>query len=288
MTAEPTTGGPTTGSPAPATAGRRAATVRPGARGRRSDRGRSGIAPLRGLLPLAVLLGVWELVEHGKQSAFFPPPSQWYTSVKQLWQGHVVLGAIGATVETFAIALVVATVIGTVIGILIGRSRTLDLLLEPLLEYLRFLPGVVLVPLVVLMAGYTESMKLYVVVFGAVWPILLQVRLSAREMDPLLDDVRRSLRMSRTAAARKIFLPHVVPGVLLGVKIAAPLTLVLVLVVEISTQVSGLGKLLSMAQQNFQSAQVYGIVVIVGVIALLINTLVTALESVLLRYRPSR
>jgi ABC-type nitrate/sulfonate/bicarbonate transport system permease component len=235
-----------------------------------------------------VLLVVWELLEHGKQSVFFPPPSQWYSSVRQLEQGHVLLDAIAGTVETFAISLVVATAIGTVLGILVGRVRAADRLLEPLLEYLRFLPGVVLVPLVVLMAGYTESMKLYVVVFGAVWPVLLQVRMSARDMDPLLDDVRRSLRMSRAAAARKIFLPHVVPGVLLGVKIAAPLTLVLVLVVEISTQVSGLGKLLNTAQQNFQSAQVYGIVVIVGVIALLINTLLSVLEGVLRRYRPTR
>jgi ABC-type nitrate/sulfonate/bicarbonate transport system permease component len=283
MTAEPTT------RPTPAAATRRHAAVRSGGRDqRRRGRRGSGVAPLRGLLPLAVLLAVWELIEHGRQSVFFPPPSQWYTSVKQLWQGHVLLDAIAGTVETFAISLVIATAIGTVIGILIGRVRAADRLLEPLLEYLRFLPGVVLVPLVVLMAGYTESMKLYVVVFGAIWPILLQVRLSARHMDPILVDVRRSLRMSRTAAARKIFVPHVVPGILLGVKIAAPLTLVLVLVVEISTQVSGLGKLLSAAQQNFQSAQVYGIVVIVGVIALVINTLVSVVESFLLRYRPTR
>jgi len=248
---------------------------------------RSGMAPLRGLLPLVLILGIWELVEHGKRSVFFPPPSQWYTATKELWRGDVLSNAILASVGTFALSLIIATAIGTVLGILVGRSRTADVILEPLLEYLRFLPGVVLVPLAVLIVGYTESMKLYVVVFGAVWPVLLQVRLSARRIDPILLDVRRSLRMSRIAAFRKIFLPHVVPGILLGVKIVAPLTLVLVLVVEISTQVGGLGKLLTTAQQNFQSAQVYGVVVIVGVIALVINTFVTALESFLLRYRPT-
>lgn len=279
MTAE-STPGPSGTLPA---ASPRASARSRGRRGRRSE-----VAPLRGLLPLAIVLAVWELLEHGRQSVFFPPPSQWYASVKRLQQAHVLMDAIGGTARTFALSLVVATVIGTILGILVGRIRAADRMLGPLLEYLRFLPGVVLVPLVVLMAGYTESMKLYVVVFGAVWPVLLQVRLAARTMEPLLDDVRRSLRMSRTAATRKIFLPHVVPGILLGVKIAAPLTLVMVLVVEISTQVSGLGKLLTTAQQNFQSAQVYGIVVIVGVIALLINTLVSALEGLLSRYRPTR
>lgn len=54
----------------------------------------------------------------------------------------------------------------------------------------------------------------------------------------------------------------------------------------ISTQVSGLGKLMETAQQNFQSAQVYGLVMVVGLFALVINTIVTAVEKLLLRYRP--
>jgi ABC-type nitrate/sulfonate/bicarbonate transport system permease component len=242
---------------------------------------------LRGLLPLLILLGVWEVVEHGGQSVFFPPPSQWLLQTVELAQGGALTRALLATLETFALSLAIATVIGTLLGILVGRLPALDRLLGPTLEYFRFLPGVALVPLVVLLAGYTESMKIYVVVFGALWPVLLQVRSSARAIDPIVLDVSRALRLGPPATLRKVLLPSVVPGMLLGVKIAAPLTLVLALVVEISTQVSGLGQLLETAQQSFQSAQVYGLVVIVGLLALVINTLVTVAESFLLRYRPT-
>ncbi len=141
-------------------------------------------------------------------------------------------------------------------------------------------------PLAVLFMGYTQSMELYVVVFGAVWPVLLQVRLAAREIDPVLMDVRRALHLSRRAAFFKIVLPAVTPGIMLGVVIAAPLTLVLALVVEISTQVSGIGKLMETSQQNFLSAQVFGLIVIVGVIALVINVALAVLSGWLLRYRP--
>lgn len=244
--------------------------------------------PLRGLLPLGLLLVIWELLQRGKKSPFFPAPSQWYSATDHLWQNHSLLPAVLATLETFALGLAIATAIGTLLGILIGRAPKADALLGPLLEYLRFLPSVVLVPLLVLFAGYTESMKLYVVVFGAVWPVLLQVRLSSRRLDATLVDVGRSLRMSRSAVFRKLVFPHVLPDLLLGVKIAAPLTLVLVLVVEISTQVSGLGQLLSISQQNFQSAQVYGLIVIVGLIALVINTAISILWSRLLHHRPPR
>ncbi len=254
----------------------------------RAPKGRSrlGVAPLRGLIPLGVMLLIWQIVGRDGTSVFFPPPSQWVIQTVQLWPNGQLLGAILATLQTFILGLILATVIGSVLGMLIGRFRLADRIAGPTLEYLRFLPGVALVPLAVLFVGYTESMKLYVVVFGAIWPVLLQVRQSARGIDPVLLDVRRMLRMSRFDAIRKVIVPSVLPDVLLGVKIAAPLTLVLVLVVEISTQVSGLGKALETSQQNFMSAQVYGLIVIVGVIALVINTLLSLLERRLLRYRP--
>jgi ABC-type nitrate/sulfonate/bicarbonate transport system permease component len=254
--------------------------------GMRRRSGRRGVAPLRGLLPLVILLALWELVEYGRDSTFFPPPSQWLVQTWQLVVNHTLVGALLATLQTFALSLIIATVLGAGLGLLVGRIAVMDRLLGPMLEYFRFLPGVALVPLAVLLAGYTESMKLYVVVFGAVWPVLLQVRASARAIDPLLIDVARSLRLGRITSARKILLPSILPGALLGIKVSAPLTLVLVLVVEISTQVSGLGRAMEMAQQNFQSAQTYGLVVVVGVVAMVLNAIVSVVEGFLLRYRP--
>jgi ABC-type nitrate/sulfonate/bicarbonate transport system permease component len=92
--------------------------------------------------------------------------------------------------------------------------------------------------------------------------------------------------MGPVATFVKIILPAVTPGIMLGVVITAPLTLVLALVVEISTQVSGIGKLLEDAQQSFLSAQVFGLIVIVGVLALAVNAVLALVEARLLRYRP--
>ncbi|MGH3277192.1 MAG: ABC transporter permease [Streptosporangiaceae bacterium] len=259
------------------------------ARGRdgRQRSGRAAAAPLRGLLPLVVLLGVWELIGLAHQSVFFPPPSRWVTQTAALASGGGLYAAVRQTLVTFTGSLVIATVIGTALGLLIGRSPLLERLLSPLLEFFRFLPGVTLVPLAVLFMGYTQSMEIYVVVFGALWPVLLQVRLAAREIDPILLDVRRALHLSRLAGFRKTMLPAVAPGIMLGVVITAPLTLVLALVVEISTQVSGIGKLLETAQQSFLAAEVFGLIVIVGVIALVINVLLSLISARLFRYRPS-
>lgn len=232
------------------------------------------------------MLGTWQLIGLAHQSVFFPPPSQWVTQTVSLASGGGLLAAVRQTLVTFTVSLLIATAVGTALGLLIGRSEPLDRLLGPTLDFFRFLPGVALVPLAVLFMGYTQSMELYVVVFGAVWPVVLQVRLAAREIDPVLLDVRRALHLSRLDAFRKVTLPAVAPGIMLGVTLTAPLTLVLALVVEISTQVSGIGKLLETAQQSFLAAQVFGLIVIVGLIALLINVVISLTTGWLFRYRP--
>lgn len=144
------------------------------ARSRRRSR-RLNIPPLRGLLPLVVALGIWQLIQHG-QSAYFPRPSLWWTAIEAQWSNGALGPAIRETMTAFVWSLIIATVLGTALGILIGRSRSADRALGPLLDFCRFMPAAAVVPIVVLFAGYTNTMTIVVVVFAAIWPILLQVR----------------------------------------------------------------------------------------------------------------
>lgn len=248
-------------------------TVAQAPRRRRPDQG--GIPPLRGLLPLLIILVIWELVG-SRKSAYFAPPSQWISGLDVLWGHSVLLQRTWQTFYTWVEAVALATLLGTAIGMLIGRSRFWDRTFGPFLEFCRVLPAAAVVPLAVLIAGYTIRMQLAVVVLGAVWPVLLGVRNSARSIRPQLIDVGRSLGLKRPELIRKVIFPSVVPGILTGVRIAAPSTLVLVLLVEILTQVGGLGALMITAEQNFDSAQLYGLVCVTGVMGLIASWGVSA------------
>jgi ABC-type nitrate/sulfonate/bicarbonate transport system permease component len=257
-------------------------------RAKRFGRRRGGgmdVPPLWGLLPLIVGLVAWQLLQHG-QSAYFPRPSLWWDAVVEQADSGVLWPAIGATLKSFVLALIVATALGTIIGLIVGRSQRLDRLLGPVLDFCRFLPAAAVVPIVVLFAGYTEQMKLVVVVFAAIWPILLQVRASVRSQSPLLEDVARSLQLNRVRTLWHVLLPSLVPAVLLGLRVAAPIVLIVVLLVEIVTQVTGLGSLISTAQRSFDAAAAYGLLAIAGILGVAVNVVVAALESRILRYRP--
>ena len=263
----------------PRTAGART-TRRP-----KRERSNRGAPPLWGLIPLVAALALWQLLGHGSKSFSGPPPSEWWTQLHDQWTTGTLKPAIVASFRTFILALAVATVLGTALGALVGRVRFVDRLLGPLLEFCRVMPAAAVVPLAVLFAGYTQSMKVSVVVFTAIWPILLQVRTGARSLDPQLFDVARAMHLGRFYTIRKIVMPALLPSIMLGIRVAAPTVLIIVLLVEIVTGVTGLGSLIEKAQQDYVAARVYGLVALAGVLALVVNGIVAAVEGYVLRYR---
>lgn len=259
------------------------ATRSPRSRGRRpaDQRGREAArtgTPVRGLLPLVLALGLWQILGD-PESPYYPPPSEWLGALEPLIENGLLLPALGWSTLTFFIGLLLATALGTGLGILVGSNRLADRSLGPGLEFLRALPAASLVPVAALLLGYTMQMKLAIVVLPATWPILLTCRAARRSMSTVLLDVPRTLGLSRRERLTKVVLPAMTRAVLLGVRVAAPLALIITLLVEIVTRVNGLGALLGAAQSNFMSAQVYALLVIAGALGFLVNWVVTRLEA---------
>ena len=255
----------------------------PGAVG--NGRRRSSFPPLRGLLPLALLLGVWQLVG-SESSPYFPPPSSWVRGLRTLWDNGSLRPAAGQTLVTFALSLVAATVVGSILGIVVGAFRRVDRALGPTLEFARAMPPSAMVPIAALLIGYDEKMKVAVVTFAAIWPVLLNARAGVRFLDPVLIDTARSLHLSWFDSARKCIVPALMPAILLGVRVAAPVSLVITLLVEILTRVGGLGGLIALSQRNYLPAQVFGLILVAGLFSFLVNGLVSVLEASIFRHRP--
>ena len=128
-------------------------------------------------------------------------------------------------------------------------------------------------------------MKVVVVVLAALWPILLNTSSGVRELNPILLDTARSLRLSRTRTVFAVLLPSVMPAVVLGIRVATPIALVITLLVEYLTAVNGVGALVGDAQRTFQPARVYALIVIAGLISLSVNALVRIIEDRVIRRR---
>lgn len=247
---------------------------------------RSAFPSIKGFLPLVALLVVWQFVQPGP-SPYFPPPSLWFKAIvamprAQLWE------AISATLVSFCNGIAIATIIGGVFGVFIGYSNPVRRALNPLLEFMRSLPPPTIVPIAVLLIGYDESMKLFVIALSALWPILLNTAVSVQSLNPLLLDVGKTFRLSYRETIAKIIVPSAVPGLLIGVRVAIPLALVIALLVEMLTSIPGLGAMIIMAQRNFNAAQVYGLLTLIGILGFLFNLLFQVIEAIILLRWPPR
>jgi ABC-type nitrate/sulfonate/bicarbonate transport system permease component len=232
-----------------------------------------------------VLLALWE-VNGSEQSPYFPPPSTWMRGLYRLWDNGSLRPAAADTLWTFAVALLVATGLGAALGLLVGASRKADRALGPALEFARAMPPSAMVPIAALLIGYDGTMKVAVVAFAAIWPVLLNTRAGVRSLDPVLTEAARSLQLDWFERTRKVIMPALTPAILLGVRVAAPVSLVITLLVEILTRVGGLGGLIALSQRNYQAAQVYGLILVAGLFSFVVNGLVASLEAFLFRNRP--
>lgn len=244
---------------------------------RRSPTRRGSTAPLRGLIPLLVLLAAWQ-VAGNQHSPFFPPPNQWWTALSDLQGSGRLWPAVGTTALTFILGLAIATAIGTVIGILIGSIRSSERALNPVLDYMRNLPVAALVPVAAILLGTNTHMAVTIVAFSAVWPIILNSRTGVRELSPVLVFALENLRLGKWRR-RAVLVGAALPSILVGIRVAAPLALVVAILAEFVTNLSGLGSLLVNAQQNFASAEVYGLLVVAGILAFVVNVGVNLLEA---------
>lgn len=244
-------------------------------RGKRSTSRRAGISPLRGLLPLVALLAAWQFFG-SEQALTFPPPSLWFEAIGELWRDGELAPALVLTLKTFAIALLIAAVVGVALGAMVGASRRVDRALTPLMDFFRTLPPPAIVPAMALIIGPTVTSGILIVVLAAVWPILLNTAAGMRAVPPVRIEMARSLGLTRGERILKVVLPSLTPTVLVGLRVSVPIALVVTLFVETLGVTEGVGLLMRESQQTFDSAAVWGLLLIVGLGGYVINLLVTA------------
>lgn len=237
---------------------------------------------LLGLLPLVLGLLVWQLLGD-PDDPLFPSPSSWFVEIGDMYRDGVLVPGLERTLVTFAASLVIATVMGALIGALIGRFDRANSALSPLMDLLRSLPPPVVVPVGALVLGATLQAGIAIVVWAIIWPIIFSTAAAMRAIPGVRREMARSLGMTPFASMQKVILPSLMPGIALGVRIAVSISLIVTLLVDILASGEGAGRLIVERQQSFNSAGVYGVLVVIGVFGFVINALVNAAESRLLR-----
>jgi NitT/TauT family transport system permease protein len=202
---------------------------------RRIALGATGLIAAFGIAQLAVLLS-------GANRNTFPLPSSVLGGVVSLAGTSAFWSSFGGTVTAWAEALAVSIVIGVLAGLLLGSFPAVQSALTPVIEFLRPIPSVVLVPTILLIAADPMRTQVVAIVFAAVWPVLINTIYGVRSVDPVAVATLRSFGFGPLSVAGRVALPSAAPFIATGIRIAASLAFIVAVAVElVTTGVTGLG-----------------------------------------------
>jgi ABC-type nitrate/sulfonate/bicarbonate transport system permease component len=230
---------------------------------------------------LLVLWGVWATVAPAK---FFPGPLVILEAFVDTWVGPAFFTDVLPSLGRLALGIVLSIAIGVVAGTLIGLNRWLRELLEPLLEFFRAIPPPVLIPIVMLLMGITDAMKVAVIVFGAVWPVLLNTIEGVRSTDSVMTETSRSFALTRGERLRYLVLPAASPRIMAGVRQTMSVALILMVISEMFASSSGLGYRIVYFQRNYLIAEMWSGILLLGLIGVLLAAIFTFAEKRVLRW----
>jgi ABC-type nitrate/sulfonate/bicarbonate transport system permease component len=184
----------------------------------------------------------------------------------------------GETFGAAALGLAIAALSGIAVGALLGLSRPLQRAVGPTIEALRPIPSVALIPLSLLIFGFSRNMSAAVAAFACFWPILIFTAAAVRGIDPRLIEVGRMLGFSLPERIVKLALPAALPDVMVGVRTAAGIAIVVTVTTEIVTNPRGLGFAMTVAAQSLQPDLAWATLLWIGVVAWILNAAALRLE----------
>ncbi|MCI2417362.1 ABC transporter permease subunit [Saccharopolyspora sp. K220] len=242
---------------------------------------------LRGLpwLTTIAVLALWELCA---RTGLFPPEVPAISSIGsafgQLAPTAGFADALVTTLEQFAVGLTGGAVAGLALGVALGAVPLLHRLAHYLLDFLRFVPAVVYLPLLLLLLGAGPRVSTLLGMVGALWPMLFQTLYGVSGINDVLRDTARVFGLRPLQRLWHVVLPAVLPFVATGVRLAASHVLVVVVAVEIIASVRGIGADIAVYASNAVYPRMYALVFVVGVLGVLVNVGLLALERRVLRW----
>jgi ABC-type nitrate/sulfonate/bicarbonate transport system permease component len=220
-------------------------------------------------------------------SESFPPISKTLrTLANQLTDGDF-WTAVWNTLEGWALGLGIAAALAIPLGIAFGSSRLLYRACRVLIEFLRPVPSVALVPLAILIYGTGLKSKVFLAAFASFWQLIVQVIYGVQDVDPVATDTARSFGFSRGQRMLRVTLPSAVPYIATGLRIASAVSLILTVTAELIIGSAGLGRAINVARSGGNVELMYALIVATGLLGWVLNSLFLGIERRLLRWHPS-
>jgi taurine transport system permease protein len=198
--------------------------------------------------------------------------------LERLWEDTIsgdVLVALGLTLARTFAGFTMAATAGIVIGVTIARLRLVRWFFDPIVSVGNPLPKIAFLPIFILWFGVFDWSKIAMVAFSSVFPVVVATWAATENVDKSLVWSAESLGVTRRALLWQIVLPSAMPEVFTGLQIALPISLIVVIICEMTMGGEGLGGSMMTSMRFADSPGVFSGIVAIAIVG---SVLVKAME----------
>ncbi|GLR85372.1 ABC transporter permease [Bradyrhizobium iriomotense] len=243
---------------------------------------------LLGLLPIALLIALWQGLVSFELApvALLPPPGLVFSRLLQQLVTFSFQQEIIATLFRLFTGFLIAVALGVGVGMVAAASPAINATVRPLVRVLAPLPKVALYPALLLLLGFGHESKIALVAADALFPILLSTYYGASTVEQKLIWSAMAAGTPRREILLKVVLPAAMPSILTGCRIGLVISCIVVFLAEMITSTDGLGHVLITAARTFQAVDMFVPLITISLLGLILNALLQAARSYLLRGFP--
>ncbi len=213
-----------------------------------------------------ILLTLWELVSDTGivDSYFLPPPHRVLEAGWTLLLSGTLVADVGVSLYRLLSGYVIGAIAGVAVGVLIGRSALASDLLDPLIQALRPVSPIALLPLAIVYLGIGDFEKIALIAYSTFFPVVINTYFGVRGVDPVVIMAAKTLGAKRRRdMLREIILPAAMPHIFSGLRVSLGISFIVIIAAEMVAAHSGIGFRILDAERIFELDVVYvGIVVI--------------------------
>ncbi|MEV3854187.1 ABC transporter permease [Streptomyces sp. NPDC050095] len=264
-------------------------------------------ARLRGYLPalrwlalravaLAVLLAAWQAAVAAQlwPRVLVPSPGDvWHAFVQansvhdgvRGFSNHLLVEHLGVSLRRIGIGTGYAALVGVPLGLLIGAVKPVAVVLEPAVTFLRTLPPLAYLSLLVIWFGIDESPKIWLLVIAALPPIAAATAAAVRDVPAELVEAAKALGSGPLSLLLSVRLPAALPEILTGIRIAVGVAYTSVVAAETINGVPGIGGMIRDAQRYNQTAVVVVGILAIGISGIVLDALLKGVERIAVPWR---
>lgn len=236
---------------------------------------------------VVVFFGWWEYIGRGMNTLFMSYPSAIFNAGWEMMLEGKLPNAFMVSMEPFVISLVISIVGGIAFGILIGQIWLLEYILDPYVNALYAIPRVAFIPLIILWAGLHVGGKIAVITSIAIFPVIINTYAGIKDVRGSLIEIGRAYGANNRQLFLMVILPAAIPFIMTGIRLCVGLAIIGMIVAEFFTAINGLGGLIVVYANNFDTAHLFVPIIVIGVLGVALTEIVAFFDRRISHWRIS-